>query len=59
MVVTLLTNALVLLAVEVALVVNETYSQRKAAQAQLISAWLTSSALMSLPRWFLNDPAAA
>ncbi len=35
MVVMLLTNALVLLAVGVALVVNETISQRKAAQAQL------------------------
>ncbi|MFZ1640358.1 MAG: ATP-binding protein, partial [Candidatus Contendobacter sp.] len=37
MVVMLLTNALVLLAVGVALVVNETYSQRKAAQAQLMT----------------------
>ncbi len=37
MAVMLLTNALVLLAVGVALVVNETYSQRKAAQAQLMT----------------------
>ncbi len=37
MVVMLLTNALVLLAVGVALVVNETFSQRKAAQAQLVT----------------------
>ncbi len=37
MAVMLLTSALVLLAVGVALVVNETYSQRKAAQAQLIT----------------------
>ncbi len=37
MVVMLLTNALVLLAVGIALVVNETYSQRKIAQAQLVA----------------------
>ena len=37
MVVMLLTNALVLLAVGVALVVNETFSQRKTAQAQLVT----------------------
>ncbi|MFO1371851.1 MAG: response regulator [Candidatus Competibacteraceae bacterium] len=37
MIVMLLTNALVLLAVGVALVVNETFSQRKVAQAQLIT----------------------
>ena len=35
--VVLLTNALVLLAVGAALVVNETHSQRKAAQAQLVT----------------------
>ena len=37
MVVVLLTNALVLLAVGAALIVNETFSQRKAAQAQLVT----------------------
>lgn len=37
MVVMLLTNALVLLAVGVALIVNETISQRRAAQAQLLT----------------------
>lgn len=37
MVVMLLTNALVLLTVGVALIINETFSQRKAAQAQLVT----------------------
>jgi sensor histidine kinase regulating citrate/malate metabolism len=37
MAVMLLTSALVLLAVGIALIVNETYSQRKAAQAQLMT----------------------
>ncbi len=37
MVVMLLTSALVLLAVGVALIVNETFSQRRAAQAQLVT----------------------
>ena len=37
MAVMLLTNILVLLAVGVALIVNETYSQRRAAQAQLVT----------------------